>query len=270
LPDNGSSSNYIDIALQNSGYNNPKFVLIDGNNPVRKTNLLPLFNEIKYREMVVCLVHKYDASFNTNANIIFIGAHVNDIKKIEKGYKIHIDHDLKAPSTANLAHAKRDYKRNNYFQNIDLHITAGEAGKIRTQYLLLENHEKVIVGGYPKAMDYLNLNNEKNKLEVCTELGFDPSKHLVTYAPAGKKKYMKPGGSFNESVLVSLREIEKNLDINILVKLKYSKNMSVKEFFLKLLKYMYSQTMKIIYSDGEKEWDDILQQIKIENKMTGK
>jgi hypothetical protein len=42
--------------------------------------------------------------------------------------------------------------------------------------------------------------------------------------------------------------------------------MSVKEFFLKLLKYMYSQVIKIVYSDGGKEWDAIIKQIKYKNQ----
>ena len=267
LPEGGASCNYIDIAIKNSGFNNPSFILIDGNNEVRKTNLLPLFNEIKLRGLNVELVHKYDALIYTNDEIIFIGAHFNDIKNIKEGYNVHIDHDLKGPSSANISQAKRDYKRNKYFPNIDLHIAAGFAGQIRTQYLLSQHDDKVIVGGYSKADDLLRLNSEDIKVDVCNELGLDPTKPLITYAPAGNRKFMKPGGSYNKQVVKMLKEFEIKSDINILIKVKYSKSKSVKEFILKVIKKLYSVVMRSLYSDSGYEWDAIIKQIIIKNNF---
>ena len=37
LPKEGASKKYVDIALERSNYKKPKFVLLDGNNAVRKT-----------------------------------------------------------------------------------------------------------------------------------------------------------------------------------------------------------------------------------------
>ncbi len=268
LPEGGANKFCIDLSIERSGFLNPDFVLIDGNNAVRKTNLQPLIAQIQQRHLSVELIHKYIPGNSYRKETIFIGAHFNDIKKIEQGYTVHIDHDLKGPSTANIAKAKRDYKRNGYFENIHLHIAAGKAGKIRTQYLLAKNHERVVIGGYPKADDYLNCNTSQNKLDVCTELGLDPSKPLVTYAPAGVKKYMKPGGSYTKTVLKHLESISEQGEVNVLVKVKYSRTRSIKELGLKVLKYMYSEVMKIAYPDGGKEWDAIIEQIEAQGKTT--
>jgi len=42
----------------------------------------------------------------------------------------------------------------------------------------------------------LKLNTKKNKQSVCKELGFNPDKLIITYAPAGKYSYpFKQGAS---------------------------------------------------------------------------
>ena len=195
LPEEGASKHYINIALEKADFESPKFVLLDGNNCVRKTNIRPLYNELKSRNKDVEMINTISDIKDKYDQTIFIAAHFNDIKDIDYGYCIHIDHDLKAPSTANLSHAVKEYRENNYFENIHLHITGGIAGKHRTQYVLGKNKERVVVGGYAKADDLLVFNYNNVKEGVCKELGFNPSKPLVTYAPAGNKKYLKPGGS---------------------------------------------------------------------------
>ncbi len=262
LPEISASKYYIDIAIQNTNFDNPKFVLLDGNNSVRKTNLEPLYNELTNRNIEVEMV-------NTIANIkdkyektIFIAAHFTDLIDIDYGYCIHIDHDLKGPATANLSQAVRDYKKNNYFDNIHLHISGGVAGKYRTQYVLGDKKDRVVIGGYPKADDLLAFNYYNVKKEVCNELGFDPSKPLVTYAPAGEKTYMKPGGSLSIDVIKKIKEFgEKNSIYNILIKVKYEEKISPKEIAYNNIKKIYSGYRSLRYSDGGKEWDNVIQHI---------
>jgi CDP-glycerol glycerophosphotransferase (TagB/SpsB family) len=261
-PENGASKKYIDIALEKSKFKNPRFVLLDGNNAVRKTNLDPLFNELKRRKLDVIMTAKLKDIKKRYEETIFIGAHFDDLKKINYGYRIHIDHDLKAPSTANLAQAVKDYKNNKYFDNIQLHITTGTGGKQRTQFVLGKNKDRVVVGGYAKADDLISSNHPGIKAEICKELGFDVNKPLVTYAPAGPKKYMKPGGSYSETVLRKLKAMsESHPDFNLLVKIKYKKGAPISELINKQMKKAYSTYRTIRYSDGGKEWEIIINNI---------
>ena len=91
--------------------------------------------------------------------------------------------------------------------------------------------DRAVIAGYPKADDLLRLNTLDNRRAVCQELGFDENRPLVTYAPAGKDSYEKPGGSLNKEVIERLNEISEKLDYNILVKLKYPRA----PFLLRLL-----------------------------------
>jgi CDP-glycerol glycerophosphotransferase (TagB/SpsB family) len=261
-PENGASKKYIDIALEKSNFKNPKFALLDGNNAVRKTNLDPLFNELKRRKLNVTMTSGIKDLNQCYEETVFFGAHFDDLKKINYGYSIHIDHDLKAPSTANLAQAVKDYKKNQYFDNIQLHITTGTGGEHRTQFVLGKNKDRVVIGGYAKADDLISSNHPGIKAEVCKELGFDVNKPLVTYAPAGPKNYMKPGGSYSETVLRKLKEMSENHpDFNLLVKIKYKKDSTISELINKQLKKAYSTYRTLRYSDSGKEWEMIINNI---------
>ena len=98
------------------------------------------------------------------------------------------------------------------------------------------NSNRTWTGGYPKADTIINLNNKENRLDVCSELNFNPDFPIVTYAPAGPNSFEKPGGSLSFSVLNELDKIAKNNDYNILIKLKNPKKSLIKRaygFFLK-------------------------------------
>ena len=262
LPEGGASKKYIDIALEWSKFRNPTFVLLDGNNAVRRTNLSPLIAEIRKRGFDVVLVGKISEHIDRNLETIFIAAHYEDLFKIDYGYSIHIDHDLKAPATANLAEAIKVYKKNNYFDNIDLHITTGYAGDFRTKYILGENKDRTQIGGYPKADDLLTLKDTDVKIQVCREVGFNPDMPLITYAPAGTKKFMKPGGSLSKEVIKKLEHIAKNNDnINILVKVKYDKTMTYKSHLIDKLKEIYSSYRTMVYTDGGGEWKKLIDEM---------
>ena len=92
--------------------------------------------------------------------------------------------------------------------------------------------------GYPKADVLLELNNNKNKISVCKEFGFESAKTLITYAPAGKYSYpFKQGASLSNKVIKKLIKIALNNDnINVLVKLKYPLPSIFKKVLNKLLK----------------------------------
>jgi L-ascorbate metabolism protein UlaG (beta-lactamase superfamily) len=57
-------------------------------------------------------------------------------------------------------------------------------------------HHESLISLDKNSICYFPYTWQKGIKEYFKELGFDPSKHLVTYAPAGKKKYMKPGRLF--------------------------------------------------------------------------
>lgn len=256
-PPNGSSYKFVEIMLNRSGFNKPKFILLDGNNSVRRTNLIPIYEELKNRNIEVEYHHKLNNTKSGYPETIFIGAHFIDLKNIEYGYRVHIDHDLKGIASANLCQAMKDYRKNDYFPNIDLHITAGLSGMLRTKYLLSTNSDRVIIGGYPKTDDLMKLNANSSKTKVFNDLGFNISKPLVVYAPAGTKKFMKPGGSYNKKVVKKLKLIAHEEGINILVKTKYNIHNCFKNKFIRSVKYIYDIYRQIFFSYCGKEWDKI-------------
>ena len=217
-PFDNASKLILDIALEKSGFDDPLIVLLHGNNPLRKTNLIPLYEECVKNDIKVKLTSRLDEGDLPES--IYIAAHFDDLI-FSKGFKVHLDHGLKGRGTANLEISIRDYKHNNYFPTIDLHITAGEEGFLRTTNLLLGPHkERAVIGGYPKSDMLLNANTIENRNEVCRELNFEPAKKIVTYAPAGPLCYEKPGGSLSFEVLRELKRISKTNDCNVLIKLK--------------------------------------------------
>ena len=263
IEENKASERYIDLILEKSMIKKPQFIFVTGNNAVRKTNIKPLIEEVKLRSIKYSLVgRKSDIVYNDYGSNIIIGAHFVDLPTSTLGYKVHIDHDLKGAAATNLACAIRDYKKHNYFPYVDLHIVAGDVGNRRTKLVLGPFANRTVVGGYPKADDLLAFCYNNVKEEVCNELGFDPSKPIVTYAPAGNKKYLKPGGSLSNSVLQKMKEIgEKTDDYNILVKVKYKSNTVLKEFVYDKLRGIYSTYRFLRYSDGGEEWNKIIQDI---------
>lgn len=221
-PDGHSSKRALHTIVEHSKIENPNIILVHGNSAVRKTNLNALADEAMRRNFITNYVKSAGENTEQNANNIYIAAHFEDLN-IHGGYKVHLDHGLKGKGTANVEFSMNDYKRHNYFPMIDLHITAGEVGQERTEMLLGPLKDRAVIAGYPKADDLLRLNTPDNRYVVCQELGFNENKPVITYAPAGEKSYMKPGGSLNKEVLKELRRLSEKTNYNFLVKLKYSK-----------------------------------------------
>lgn len=224
-----ASKRNINTILEKSGIRNPEFCFVDGGNAVRKTNLLPLIEEVDKRGFsYVVLEKKKKRMIRDMKNVIIVAAHFQDLWADWPGYKVHIDHDLKGVATANLEYAVWDYKRHAYFPHIDMHITAGEAGDRRTKLVLGPFCNRTYIAGYPKADHFLKLNTIQNRKSVYKELELQENVPIVTYAPAGEKNFMKPGGSLCEEVIDYLRTISKTAEFHILVKMKYENTLTFK------------------------------------------
>jgi len=221
-PDGSSSKRCIDVMLERSKITAPKFVFIHGGDSVKRTNLQPMVREVGKRGITASFVSSVKKN-RGQSDTIYVAAHVADLNS-SGGYKVHFDHGLKGKGTANVEASQKSYKENGYFPLIDLHITAGEVGQERTEMLLGPYSDRATIAGYPKADDLIRLNTEENKKSVCKELGFDVSKPLITYAPAAKESYMKPGGSLSKETIDKLKEIALRYDYNVLIKLKYPRN----------------------------------------------
>lgn len=217
-PFNGISKRVLKIALSHSGIADPELFFIHGNSDVRKTNLIPLFDEAN-RSGMRCKLAAY-APMQKKNNHIYFAAHFEDLPLKSRGYKIHLDHAPKGKGAANIQLSTNEYKKEKYFPWIDLHITAGDAGFRRTKSQLGPYSERVIIGGYPKAEYLLMYNNDKNKQLVFKELNFDLRLPLITYAPAGPQSDAKPGGSLTEDVLNELYQISQENHYNVLIKYK--------------------------------------------------
>ena len=245
-----ASVKYIEIILSHCGSKTPFFYFITGGNAVRETNILPLYETAKELGFMGSVVNKIKNKQTINEkNSVFVGAHYVDLVGIEKGFKVHIDHDLKGIGTANIEYAKWDYKKNDYFPNIDLHIVAGKAGAMRTKLVLGPNHNRVVIGGYPKADHFIKYNTEDNRGSVYKELGLEIGKPLITYAPAGEESFMKPGGSLNGKVIKELHRlsVKYKYQYHILIKLKYERSIIKKA--KSILKNIPGAT-KIIFDKG--------------------
>jgi hypothetical protein len=217
-PDGHSARRVLDTITQHSGIAVPKFVFIHGDNSVRKTNLDPLMREAMQAKINADCVTRVDHTQDPT-DTIFVAAHFADLD-IPGGYKVHLDHGLKGQGTANVEMSFRDYQNNDFFPHINLHITAGEVGQERTQWLIGPHSDRAVIGGYPKADDLLCLNTESNKQQVYAELRLERDGLLITYAPAGRESYEKPGGSYRLDVIHKLKEIAARSEHNFLVKLK--------------------------------------------------
>ena len=219
-PDGFTSKRYIDIVLSKCQIENPTLVLIHGNDSVRKTNLEPLLEEVRNRGMKTQYVAAV-SNDSAKSDAVYIGAHYEDLLNIPTGYKVHIDHDLKGKGTNNVEMAIRDHTKHNYMPATDLYIIAGEAGNEYTKTVLGPLHNRRVIGGYPKGDKLIGLNTPENRTSVFKELEFDVNKPLITYAPAAKQGYAKPGGSLSPEIIAKLKELSKETNYNILVKLKY-------------------------------------------------
>jgi hypothetical protein len=219
MPDGRSSARCIDLILEKANIPKPRFVFIHGGDPVRKTNLSPMVKEVEKRG----LEYKYVVSHRKSRgqdDTIYVAAHVVDLN-ITGGYKVHFNHDPRGEGSTNLDWEKKFYGKYDYFPLIDLHITAGEVGDYRTKLVLGPMAARTAIGGYPKADDFLRINTEENKKSVYKELGLEPGKPLITYAPAAKVSDLKPGGSLSDEAVATLKDIATRNDLNLLFKFKY-------------------------------------------------
>ena len=220
-PGESAADRVLNTAIDTSGFIDPEIIIIHGDSDVRKSNLLPIYQKAIELGIKAKYINKIDVK-ESNPDSIYIAAHFKDLD-FEHGYKVHLDHGLKGQGTANIEMAIKEYKDNLHFPLINLHITAGKAGDIRTKMLLGPNSGLTRIAGYPKIDHIIKLNNQENRRSVCKELGLDVHIPIVTYAPAGRKSISKPGGSLSPKVLRSLYKLSKLSKYNILIKLKEPK-----------------------------------------------
>ena len=238
-PYENASLRILDKVIKLSKFRNPILVIVDGNSEVRRSNLISLYNEALSRNMKV-IYQNFPKKINISNEVIYLAVHFEDLI-IKSGFNVHLDHGLKGKGAANVQLSIEDYKKNNYFPLIDLHITAGSVGDERTKMQLGPNHHRTWIGGYPKA-DTINFSNTKtNRNIVCTELGFNPEFPIITYASTGPLSDEKPGGSLNPNVLAELKRISEYNNYNVLIKLKNSK----KSFFKKLNGFVLKKINKL-------------------------
>lgn len=221
LPDGRSSARCIDLILEKANIPHPKFVFIHGGDPVRKTNLSPMVREVEKRG-IECKYIVSNRKSRGQDDTIYVAAHVVDLN-IVGGYKVHFNHDPRGEGSTNLDWEKKFYGKHDYYPLIDLHITAGEVGDYRTKLVLGPMEDRTAIGGYPKADDFLTLDNEESKKAVYKELGLEWGKPLITYAPAARESDLKPGGSLSDEAVKKLKDIARRSDINLLFKWKYRK-----------------------------------------------
>jgi CDP-glycerol glycerophosphotransferase (TagB/SpsB family) len=223
-PDGKSTIRVIDAIIKKSGIDNPFFLLLHGDNEVLKTHLNPLYKMIKKRGFRADYVNYFkQKKYEGMNNLICISANNKFIKDIPLGYKVHIDHGVKGIGTTDMDGLIKQYKDMDYLPNVNLHITEGEVSYEKTKKILGPNSDRAIMVGYPKADTLLELNIKENKLSVCRELGFDPERLIITYAPAGKYSYpFKQGASLSNRTLKLIYKIAKNSEYNFLIKLKVS------------------------------------------------
>ena len=208
----------IESVINRLNIKNPTINLIHKNNKIYMENLIPLGEYSKK----ICL-DVTENKLNSNNNVINFVAHFGAIPKIrdEKTNIVHVAHGLKGVGTANVDKSVIDYKKNNYFPDVNIFVVAGLEGFKRTTLLLGGNSSRILDAGYPKTDSLLAANTKYNKKLVYKELKIKNDFPLVVYAPAGEISYEKPGGSLNKQIITRLKLIEQSHDLNILVKLKY-------------------------------------------------
>lgn len=204
--------------LEASQIDNPILALHHKNNIIYKSNLLPLIDSARKLNLEVVENKRLDTS-----KVLNVGAHFGSLLDpvIAKNYCVHLDHGLKGEGTANVEISKRDYLKNNFFPSVDLHVTAGQMGQIRTEMLLGPMKSKAKIGGYPKATSIIKGACPSNRQNIFKAFGLNPGLPVITYAPAGNESFEKPGGSLNKNIVSELKNFEKLNDVNVVIKLKY-------------------------------------------------
>tara|TARA_B100000963_G_scaffold361656_1_gene398489 strand:+ start:7006 stop:7992 length:987 start_codon:yes stop_codon:yes gene_type:complete len=227
---NTNSKETLRKIIEFSNIDNPIISLHHNNNQIYKSNLLPLKKAAENMHLEV-----YENFSNSLPNIIHIAAHFAVLKNpsISNDFCVHLDHGLKGDGTANVEISLADYKKNNFFPNVDLHITAGPMGFERTKKLLGTNSDRAIQGAYPKADYIINGNNNNNRYSICKRYNLDPNLPIITYASAGEESLEKPGGSLSKEIIAELRNIHKLGGYNVVVKLKY-KHYFIRRAFSKM------------------------------------
>ena len=221
-PDGDSSNRVIDTIILYSKIEKPFILLIHGTDEVLKVHLDPLYEVIKKRNIeVTYVIFLNNNQYGNKDNLICVSAHNRLLNDVPCGYKVHIDHGVKGRGVTDFEKQLIQYKQMDYFPMVDLHITEGEVSYEKTKKLLGPYSERAVMVGYPKSDTLLKLNTRENKISVCKELGFDPDKLLITYAPAGRYSYpFKQGASLSPEVIKRLKDISKHADYNLLIKLK--------------------------------------------------
>jgi hypothetical protein len=204
--------------LSSSQIDNPILAIHHKNNIIYKSNLLPLINSARKLNIEVVENQRLDAP-----NVLNIGAHFGCLLDpvIAKNYCIHLDHGLKGEGTANVEISKRDYLKNNFFPSVNLHVTAGQMGQIRTEKLLGPMKGRAKIGAYPKATSIIEGASPRNRKDAFKAFGLNPDLPVITYAPAGEESYEKPGGSLSKSIISELKNFEKFNNVNVVIKFKY-------------------------------------------------
>jgi len=213
-----SSDVALSTILEASQMDNPRLVLHHKNNQIYKSNLMPLVKSARKLNIDVS-----ENVINSDNNVINIGAHFRVLldEKVANNFCVHLDHGLKGDGTANVEISRRDYKKNNFFPSVNLHLTAGPMGQRRTQMLLGPMKDRAVIGAYPKATSIIEGANLDSRKEILSFYGLNPKLPVITYAPAGEKSLEKPGGSLSRDVLRELKLFEKKKNFNVVVKLKY-------------------------------------------------
>jgi CDP-glycerol glycerophosphotransferase (TagB/SpsB family) len=238
-PDGHSSERVIDTIIKRSGFKEPFFLFIHGNNEVSKVHLYPIVEIVKKKKKQFEFTGFFnEKKYRTLREIICISTHNNILAEINAGFRVHLDHSVKGEGVTDYNKLALQYKNLKYYPNTDLHITEGEISYENTKKLLGPYKNRAVKVGYPKSDILLKCDTEKNKKEVYRELGFKEDKILITYAPTGKYRFpFKQGASLSTEVLDRLKMISKRFDYNILVKLRSSYPLPLKVFnFIRTIK----------------------------------
>jgi len=232
-PDGHSSERVLATIIKHAKISNPTLVFIHGYSDVLKSNVIPIFNEAEKQGLNSSLISHFSTTKHREGNVYISAA--NSLLDFEEGYKVHVDHSLKSKGTNVFDIQISDYKDKNYFKNTDLHITEGDISQKRTKIILGPYADRAIMVGYPKSDSFLTLNTSKNRNEVCEELKFDASKPIVTYASAGKYSFpTKQGASLTNKVIFYLKDLAKNSDYNVLIKLKDKRPSFIQRVYRKI------------------------------------
>jgi len=232
--DGKSCQRVLDTIISRSGILEPRIEFIHGNSAIHKTYLDPLCDEAKKRNIEITYVGR--PTLNYDDCKICVAAYNWDLQNA-KAFNAHVEHGSKANGTGNwdLGYWQWKYQMK-HFPFVHLHIAEGELGYERLKTLLGPLSDRVALAGSTVTDRILELNTVETKKKVCAELRFDENVPLITYAPAGKESFEKPGGSLSPDVLGELKKISKRHDLNILVKVKYN-----------VLRSKLSRIMRVIF-----------------------